>query len=136
MTVFVDTSALYALLDSNDPAHPDAAAFFARDGRREKLQTTSYVVLESAALVHRRLGSDSVRALLTDLIAPIEVVWVDEETHRAGVRSFLAALSAHASLVDHVSFVVMRSNGIFRAFSYDDDFVRAGFELAQASRGA
>jgi hypothetical protein len=37
--------------------------------------------------------------------------------------------SAGVSLVDHASFVLMRALGIGRAFAYDDDFEREGFEL-------
>ena len=39
----------------------------------------------------------------------------------------LAALPTEVSLVDHVSFHVMRMLGITRAFAFDADFAAAGF---------
>jgi predicted nucleic acid-binding protein len=54
-------------------------------------------------------------------------VWVDEAAHAAGVAALLAALPTRISLVDFVSFEVMRERGISRAFAFDDDFRKAGF---------
>jgi len=54
-------------------------------------------------------------------------VWIDEPTHAAGLAALLAALPTDVSLVDFVSFQVMRERGIARAFVFDDDFQAAGF---------
>ncbi|MDG4596628.1 MAG: PIN domain-containing protein [Candidatus Contendobacter sp.] len=55
--VFVDTSAILALLVATDEAHPAAKMAFARLAAREAaLLTTSYVLVETYALLGRRLG--------------------------------------------------------------------------------
>lgn len=80
------------------------------------------------ALVQRRLGSVATRFLLEDLVPSLEVVWVDQHLHDNAVSAVLAGLRRRVSLVDWVSFEVMRRQGIERAFAFDRDFVAQGFE--------
>jgi predicted nucleic acid-binding protein len=128
VTSFVDTSAIFAILAANDSHHERAAAWFARArSDREALVTHSYVVVESAALVRSRLGADVVPALFDSLLGPIRVIFVDEALHRAAVGAHLAR-PARPSLVDQVSFRLMRDRGLQRAFAFDEDFAREGFE--------
>lgn len=126
MTTFVDTSALYALLDRDDRNHAAAAGAFP-SLLEEGLLTHSYVVVETSALVHRRLGPAATRALMEDLLSPLELVFVDADVHRAAVSAFLAAVRRRVSLVDWVSFELMRRLGIDRAFAFDADFQVQGF---------
>lgn len=123
----VDSSALYAFLDAGDRNH--AAA---RDALTELLEagdrliTHNYVVVESSALVQRRLGAEAVRSLFDDLLPVMEVRWIDEATHRLATAAMLGSLSRAVSLVDWTSFVVMREMMIERAFAFDADFVSQG----------
>ena len=127
--VFVDTSALYALLDYDDAHHPQAKGIWAQLLEAEApLLTHSYVLVETFALVQRRLGLEAVRALHDDLIPVLEVVWVEEDLHGEAVEALLAYGSRAISLVDWVSFLLMRRRGIRRAFAFDEDFEQQGFE--------
>lgn len=128
MTTFVDTSALYALLDRDDQNHPAAASWFgSADAAGGDLLTHNYIVVESAALSDRRLGGDAARALLEELLPLISVVFVEESLHRAATSAYLAATRRGPSLVDRVSFELMRHRAIGRAFAFDQDFRAAGF---------
>jgi len=129
MTTFVDTSALYPLLNADDDDHAAAAGWLGGPGSdpAEELVTHSYVVIETTALVHRRLGGDAVRAFLEHLLPTIGVVYVDEPLHRAATSAFLASLRRRPSLVDWVSFEMMRNGGIEQAFAFDRDFETQGF---------
>ena len=60
MTIFVDTSALYALASADDPIHDTAADLF-RGLADAELVTHNYVIVESSALIHRRLGPSATR---------------------------------------------------------------------------
>jgi len=129
VTTFVDTSALISILDGTDVQHVRALAWFrsARDDA-DRLVTHNYVALESAALARRRLGSESVSALFDSLLGPVRVLFVDEPLHRAAAGAHLAR-PARPSLVDQVSFRFMRDRGIRRAFAFDKDFAKEGFEV-------
>ena len=128
MTTFVDTSALIALLDRAEARHDDCA----REWKRlldddDALITTSYVVVETCALAQRRFGMDALRTLTTDFMPLLSIDWVDESLHSAGHAAMLTANQRGLSLVDCVSFEVMRRRHISRALALDADFGEQGF---------
>lgn len=129
MTTFVDTSALYALLASDDSHHTAAAQTMAFLALGEDLVTHNYVIVECAAVVQRRIGALAVRALLDELVPLLRVVWIDPETHDRATTALMATGSRTVSLVDWASFMVMRAFGIEHAFAFDSDFVAQGFRL-------
>lgn len=128
MSVFVDTSALLAVLDADDRNHKSAKETW-KDliSRVELLVCTNYVLIETFALVQHRLGMGAVRTFQDDICPVLIVEWVDESTHRAGVTGVLTALRKNLSLVDCVSFDVMRRLGIKSAFVFDPHFKEQGF---------
>lgn len=132
MTIFVDTSALYALLDVDDTNHPPAAEIWkALLESGATLVTTNYVLVETTALVQNRLGLEAVDAFVS-AIAPVLVVrWIDEATHRIAQATLLAIRRRAVSLVDCSSFIVMRELGQVEAFTFDRHFVEQGFTLRQ-----
>ena len=129
MIVLVDTSALIALLDEDDLRHHEAVATFRWLAKNVSLVTHNYVEVEAVAVAERRFGAPAARQL-TDLIFPIlRTIWIDEQTHTNVLSTRRTARGA--SLVDQISFAVMRSNAIDTVFAYDADFEREGFELAR-----
>jgi predicted nucleic acid-binding protein len=129
VSVFVDTSALLAVLDADESSHRRCAAAWTRlVSDDEVLMTSSYVVVEVFALVQRRLGLDAVRVLETSVMPLIQVLWVDSAIHRRAVSALLAASRKKLSLVDCTSFEVMREHGIKIAFTLDRHFSAQGFE--------
>ncbi|MBI3948205.1 MAG: PIN domain-containing protein [Armatimonadetes bacterium] len=96
---------------------------------QEELVSSSYVLLEAFALVQNRLGLDAVRALQTYARPVLTIEWVTEELHEAGVALLLAADRRPLSLVDCVSFEVMRRRGIRRVFALDPHFAEQGFAV-------
>jgi predicted nucleic acid-binding protein len=131
--VFVDTSALYAVLDADDAQHAAAAAGWVRllegleHGDLVALIHSS-IIVEITALVQRRLGMSAVRTLIDDLLPLFDIVWVDAELHSHATTALLAANTRDISLVDWTSFAVMRQRAIDKAFAFDDDFRQTGFE--------
>ncbi len=130
MTTFVDTSAFYALLTQEDAQHDRASAWLdtiASEGS-ESLLTHNYVVLETISLVHRRLGGPMSRLFIESLLPVCETTFVDQDLHTRATIAFLAGLGRRPSFVDRVSFELMRARNIRRAFAFDPDFTREGFE--------
>lgn len=129
MRTFVDTSALYALLDADDDSHAAAASWFGGPGAasNETLVTHNYIVVESAALVHHRLGAAAARDLFDALLPVLTVVFVDDGLHARATAAYLGSLSRRVSFVDRVSFQLVRETPIDRAFAFDHDFATEGF---------
>jgi len=129
--VFVDTSALIALLDRGDPRHEAATGTFMDLADRE-LVTHGYVVAETLAVVRRRFGVDGVVALLDDLLPVIAVLPVEPALHATAQTRYRASLPSGTSFVDQVSFEVMAREAIETAFALDADFLTAGVAVVPA----
>ena len=127
--VFFDTSAVLALFVPADVSHQEAKQIFASLRRRTAvLLTTSYVILETYALLGRRLGPAAVRTFREDFVPLLEVLWVDPDLHERGLDLFLARSLRDLSLVDAVSFLVARAQGIREAFAFDGHFDEEGLK--------
>ena len=70
----------------------------------------------------------AVRTLQADLVPSLTVEWVDRQRHETGLTALLAAGRRDLSLVDCVSFEVMRELGLRTAFALDQDFRDQGFD--------
>lgn len=129
MNCFVDTSAFYAVLDADDRNHPaarDQWAELLRDA--EGLITTSYALVESSALIQRRLGLPALRTFQEDIYPLLRIEWLGREIHEAGIAAALSAQRRELSLVDCVSFDVMHRYALRRVFAFDPHFAEQGFE--------
>ncbi len=127
--IFVDTSGLYAILDRADASHAQAREQWRRmiEGGASLL-TTNYVLVEASALIQRRLGIEAVRDLHFNLVAALEVIWIDQKIHATAMAALLAASRRKLSLVDCSSFIVMREAGITTALAFDTHFAEEGFD--------
>ncbi len=91
--------------------------------------THNYVLVETSALVQRRLGIAAVDTFVNELSAPATVMWVDADLHERAVTALLAARRRQVSLVDWTSFELMRRRAITSAFAFDEDFRAQGFTV-------
>lgn len=130
MTIFADTSALYAVLDRDDDLHERAhQAWIEILSGPAEIVTSNYVVVESFALVQSRLGMDALRAFNDDVLPVVRVEWVLGEDHRSGAQSVLAADKRRLSLVDCTSFAIMRRLRLRSVFTFDAHFAEQGFQI-------
>jgi len=128
--VFVDTSALYALIDKRDAAYAavrDTVGPLVRSGR--KLVVTDYVVAETVNLANARGGSIVGRRVL-DLVeqsAGIRLEWLGIARFELSKAFFRRHADHHYSFTDCTSFVIMRELRISEALTTDRHFPEAGF---------
>ncbi|MBZ5618361.1 MAG: PIN domain-containing protein [Acidobacteriia bacterium] len=129
MTLFVDTSAFYAVVDHDDENHVRAARSWndLLDGNTTLL-TNNYVLLETSALLQHRLGPAALRAFQQEVVPLLTVDWISQQRHQAGVEAVLAAARRKLSLVDCISFQTMRQYGVQQTFCFDQHFRQQGFE--------
>jgi predicted nucleic acid-binding protein len=129
--VFVDTSALLAVLNAGDENHARAARVFrGLLESSEELVTSNYVLVETMALLQHRFGLAAARGFQDDMVPVLGIAWVDAELHAEATAALLTAGRRDLSLVDCVSFACMRRQGFTRAFHFDRHFREQGFASA------
>ena len=130
MTAFVDTSALFAVLDADDQMHSLARREWERLLQTDtSFRTTNYVLVETLALLLNRIGMEGARVFAADIAPVLEIIWVDAGMHLSAQHSLLVASRRDLSLVDCVSFESMRRLGIESVFCFDAHFAQQGFEV-------
>jgi predicted nucleic acid-binding protein len=132
MIVFADTSGLFAFLVRDDAMHVRARSIFQSFAKSDtRLLTSSYVLVETTALLQRRVGIDAVHEFNFTLLPLLDVVWVDEYWHERAINRLITSGQKKLSLVDCLSFIIMESRDIRTAFSFDTHFEKNGFLLAR-----
>lgn len=131
MSTFVDASAFFAVMDQSDRCHSSAISMWQSLLDHEKpLVTSSYVLIETISLMHNRFGTGLVRRFLNDIVPVVEIVWADVPDHVAAVSAMLVHTGKSGpSLVDCMSFHVIRQRQICDVFAYDKHFEGHGFNL-------
>ena len=128
MSIFIDTSAFLAVLDADDACHEKAKEAWQKLlDADESMVTSNYVLLETVALLQNRIGMEAVRLLQEDVVPVLNLLWIDEAMHSAGMSALLAAKRRRLSLVDYTSFEAMRKSGARTAFTFGGHFREMGF---------
>lgn len=135
-SVFVDTSAWYALIDRRDTAHAPTSGLVSRlvaDGVR--LVSTDYVLDESYTLARARSGSEAAFALvdMIEATSALDLEWIGSERFDRAVALFRKYGDQAFSFTDCTSFAVMRERGLTDVITRDQHFRIAGFNLLPKS---
>jgi predicted nucleic acid-binding protein len=124
--VFADTSYFIAVIAPNDVAHSRAEGLAAQSLR---LVTSAWIMAELAAY----LSTPPNRALFGRVLASVRVnsavdfVPATQELFDLGAELYATRADKTWSLVDCISFVVMKREGLTEALSTDHHFAQAGF---------
>jgi uncharacterized protein len=120
MSVFVDTSAWYAAVDSSDISNARAKEILTSG---EALVTTDHVLVETWRLLRFRIGRSSAERFWGGLRSGAAVI---ETVRPADLETAWQIGSSWRdqdfSIVDRTSFAVMNRLGIERAASFDNHF--------------
>ena len=123
--VVVDSSAWYALASEADRFH--ASAFAALDylvAEGLEISTNSYVIIEAASLLHRRMGFESVGTFF-DRTKEASIEWVGQSLHVRAQSMYVGRAGLGLSLVDWTVLLQAADNG-FQVFTFDRRFAREG----------
>ena len=133
MRAFVDSSAILALLNSNDQNHKIAKRVWEKllSENSHQLFCSNYIVVETTAILQNRFGLSAVILFHQDILPVFETLFVDQATHEAAVAALLNANRRQLSLVDCCSFILARQLGIDAVFAFDQHFVEQGFVCLQ-----
>lgn len=128
--IFVDTSALFALVNTSETNHQVAEVTWQTmiaDG--DELVTSNYIIVESIALIQNRLGLPALQKLQANLEPLLNVFWLDQDIHDAAVQLLLSTNRRQLSLVDCSSFETMRCLEVNTVFTFDAHFREQGFNV-------
>jgi predicted nucleic acid-binding protein len=129
---FLDTSAVFALLDSTDSNHRQATALFRSiNAARTRLVLTNFIRAEAHALILNRLGHAAADRFLADMAtSPANtLIRVTEADEQQALELIARYKDKDFTITDATSFAVMERLGIDRAFSFDEDFRRYGWTV-------
>src|SRR5689334_12110911 len=113
MSVFGDTSALYPLLVKNEVTHRAARSAFTELLEDDRpIWTTSFVLVETMALLQHRIGLSAARDFDEEIVPVLSVHWVEEDLYRRGIERLWRQDRRHLSLVDCVGFEFMKLRGL------------------------
>lgn len=132
--VFVDTSAWVALFVENDRNHKKSVSIFeSLKSGRGALYTSDYVFDETiTTILVRGNHPQSVvagEALLSSEI--VKTIFVHPEHLHAAWALYKRHKDKKFSFTDAASFSIMKAFEIRKAFSFDEDFAQAGFQLLE-----
>ena len=137
ITCFVDTSGFAALYHQNDAYHEQAKRIWTFLRKRQTvLYTSRDVISETVTLVHRRIGHRQAVICGNDLWqSPVlDILRSDARQDQEAWEVFQKHADKDFSVVDCLSFVMMKALRIRSAFTFDKHFVQAGFDMAQPDR--
>ena len=126
--ILIDTSALYAIRSASDLFHNRASSTYRRFADiNVEFWTTSYALVETVALLHRRLGFEAVEDFSRwRHDSDIQLLWVNSRMHDAAWERFMAYRGQGLSLVDCTIAVASLEMGA-PVFTFDGDFASEGF---------
>lgn len=131
--VLLDTSAIFALLNSDDSHHKNAVSINqALIRRRVVLVLPNFLLAESHAILNKRLGPQAARAFLNAAVQEYEIeraTLEDEWTAHALLQQ--TSRTRDLSYFDAVAIAMAERLEIHEVFSFDSHFKLAGLSLVE-----
>jgi uncharacterized protein len=125
--VFIDTSFIIALVNINDQFH-EQAELLSYKIENSSLLTTNAVLLEIGNGLAKSFKDDAIKIINIILGSRnIDVLFIDNGLFKRGFEMYTDYHDKNWGLVDCISFVVMKENGIKEVLTFDDDFEQAGY---------
>jgi predicted nucleic acid-binding protein len=127
--IFVDTSFVLALINERDQYH-DQAETLSYKFENSLLITTDAVLLEIGNALAQDFRAEAI-VLIKALRSSnrVDVAEIDKRLFENGLEVYEKYDDKTWGLVDCISFVVMRENGITEVLTFDGDFTQAGFTV-------
>lgn len=130
--VFLDTSGLIALTNTDDHWHARAKLVWHDLLRQKRTLVTSSLILIELADGLAKVNFRSVAVRLADALNAslnIEIIRASEAVEAAGWKLYRERTDKDWGMTDCVSFSIMTERAISDAFGLDHHFEQAGFRL-------
>ena len=127
--IFVDTAFIVALVNTNDQYH-DIALELSKVYENALLLTTDVVMLEIGNALAKKHKADAItiiEALRSS--KEVEIVNLTPQLFERAFEMFKKYVDKQWGLVDCISFIAMKDNGVVDALTCDNHFSQAGFNI-------
>ncbi|MBM3705664.1 MAG: type II toxin-antitoxin system VapC family toxin [Actinobacteria bacterium] len=132
MSIFIDTSAIFALVDSDDEFNERAGKIFKNILESdEKLITSNYIILETVFLLQKSFGLLAVNDFKKKILPLISIIWINEKIHNNCLNNMIFAQKRKISLTDYCSFYIIDDYNIDKVFTFDSHFKEKGYNLLE-----
>jgi uncharacterized protein len=124
-TVFVDSGAWFATIDTTDEHYGKASSHLRLlIDHKARLATSNFVVNETAMLLARKVSKERAIAFVAATCndPSVQVLPVDWGTQQQAYRLFEKYAGQDFSITDCTTFVLMKAYKIKRAFAFDRHF--------------
>jgi uncharacterized protein len=134
--VFLDTAYILALTNRRDQYHEQASRLVSEFASYSMVVTDAILLEVGNALArsHRQEAVAVIEQFLTS--EDVEVIHLTPELLREGLAWYKSHQDKTWSLVDCISFVVMRQVGVTAALTFDRHFKQAGFQVLMREAGS
>lgn len=124
----IDTGFVIALVNERDRFHEQAKELAGRfDG--QSLLVTDAVLLEIGNALSRSFKEEAVEIISSFILSEdVEIIHLSPSLFSKGFDLYKKYQDKEWSLVDCISFVVMRQHKVKKALTFDQHFSQAGFE--------
>lgn len=131
--ILIDTSAFFGIYNNIDPHHAKALKIsqYLEESTEKKI-TTNFLIGETLTILSMRVSKKTAYdfgEMITE--STIKTIFIDELYHQKAWEIFQRINAKDVSFADCTSFAVMEALGIKKAFSFDEDFKRYGFETIE-----
>jgi predicted nucleic acid-binding protein len=132
--LLADTGALLALFNPRDEFHQQAKKFV-RQAAQTRFVVTELIVSETVTRLRARTNAARAADVGTALLTSrrYEVLFIDPALFEAGLADLRRFSDKRLSLVDAVSFAVIRALALDGSFTFDRDFRDCGFRVYPGS---
>ncbi|MEW6425727.1 MAG: PIN domain-containing protein [Bacillota bacterium] len=131
MRVFVDSSAIAALIVKNDQNHRPAVQILRKlTERRVELVISNFIVAEAYNLIAVRINPAKAREWFFANTWPVERVSIEDEKQAREILQKYA--DKDFSYTDATSFALMQRLGCDLAFTYDRHFIQYGLATQES----
>ncbi len=127
--IFFDTSGFFALVDARDPVHDKAVAWIEAQRKKIRPVSTEWVLGETCTLLVARKRPHLVTRFLDYIESSAALLLVNpDDTLLQGAKALIRQQARQGySLVDCISFCLMKERSIRNALTTDVHFRKAGF---------
>lgn len=122
-SIFVDTSALFALINRSDVDHERAKCYLSSLSQdNATLIISNFILSETYTLILYKIGRTPALNAVNGILKTCELERISEEDEQQAWRIINDFDDKDFSYVDVTTFAVMTRLGLTKAFSFDEHF--------------